>query len=128
MPHLSLVELVLKSKGAQHADQCSESLLLLDQNHKVQGTPHLTLTRSKFPMISLSAWFPLGKAGIQYRTVFRVIYNFCKYCRNAKICIVIKDDKSPVPTALGQFSVETDFTTGMDISCKEPHAGESQRV
>ena len=41
MPHLSLVELVLESKGAQHADQCSESLLLLDQNHKVQGTPHL---------------------------------------------------------------------------------------
>lgn len=53
MPHLSLVELVLESKGAQHADQCSESLLLLDQNHKVQGTPHLTLTRCKFPMISL---------------------------------------------------------------------------
>ena len=39
MPRLSLVELVLESKGAQHADQCSESLMLLDQNHKVQGTP-----------------------------------------------------------------------------------------
>lgn len=54
MPHLSLVELVLESKGAQHADQCSESLLLLDQNHKAQGTPHPTLTRCKFPVISLS--------------------------------------------------------------------------
>lgn len=78
--------------------------------------------------LSLSAWFLLSKAGIQYRTVFRVIYNFCKYCHSAKICIVIKDDKSPVPTALGQFSVETDFMTGMDISSKEPHTGEPQSV
>lgn len=125
MSQLSLVGLELESKCVQHADQCSESLLLLDQNHKVQRTPHPTLTRPKFLMISLSAWFPLSKAGIQYRTLLRIRYSFCKYCRSAKICTVIKDDKSPVPTGLGQFSVETDFTTGVDISCNEPHAGES---
>lgn len=54
MPQLSLVELVLEPKCVWHADQCSESLLLLTQNHKVQGTPHPTLTRPKFLMISLS--------------------------------------------------------------------------
>ena len=54
MSQLSLVELVLESKCVRRADQCSESLLLLDQNHKVQRTPYPTLTRPKFLMISLS--------------------------------------------------------------------------
>ena len=60
--------------------------------------------------LSLSAWFLLSKAGIQYRTVFRVIYNFCKYCHSAKICIVIKDDKSPVPNiSVGKHNVINAF-------------------
>ena len=39
LPHLSLMELVLESKGVGRATQCSEPLLLLGRNHRVREMP-----------------------------------------------------------------------------------------
>lgn len=117
---LSWTALVLESEGVGLTTLCSEPLLLLDANHRVQEMPHNIAYQLQGPdRHSLSARFPLERAGTQCRTVFRVTPSFCKCYSEAHICVVCRDDRPPVPTAFVRFSSgERDLVSVAGVSCK----------